>query len=214
MEKQEKEFILNKGLILGLVLLLFPITDLLYGLNMSTNSFFFIFVLLWIVVYTYFIIKWSKEFASYYEVFSFKDSFRILYIISALGFVVLTVGKIALWNVYSPDTYIEINHKRSQSSYDDALVELKIDNDSIVYNTDSLKNNMSQLSENIKLNNKLNFVNTFLKPTVDYWNDIKETGISKFHFIDILFSVLFINSIYCAILALFVRKKENFIKTN
>ena len=33
MEKQEKAFILNKGLILGLVLMLFPIIDLLYGLD-------------------------------------------------------------------------------------------------------------------------------------------------------------------------------------
>ena len=173
----------------------------------------FIFVVFWIIIFTFFLLKWAKEFAFNYEVFSFKDSFRVLYIISALGFVVLTVGKIALWNVYSPDTYIEINHKRSQSSYDEALVELKINNDSIVYNTDSLKNNMSQLSENIKLNNKLNFVNTFLKPTVDYWNDIKETGISKLHFINILIQVLFINSIYCAILALFVRKKEKFISS-
>ena len=40
------------------------------------------------------------------------------------------------------------------------------------------------------------------------------TWIDKTHFIQILVSVLFINSIYCAILALFIRKKEQFIKTN
>ena len=50
MEKQEKEFILNKGLILGLVLMLFPIIDLMYGLNMSTSNYFLVFGLLWLIV--------------------------------------------------------------------------------------------------------------------------------------------------------------------
>ena len=81
MDKQEKEFILNKGLILGLVLMLFPIIDLMYGLNMSTSNYFLVFGLLWLIVYTFLLVKWSKEFASYYELFPFRDAFRTLFIV-------------------------------------------------------------------------------------------------------------------------------------
>ena len=60
MEKQVKEFILNKGFILGLILILFPITEFIFGLNMSNTNYFLIFGLLWIVLYSYLIIKWTK----------------------------------------------------------------------------------------------------------------------------------------------------------
>ncbi len=212
MDKQEKEFVLNKGLILGLVLMLFPIIDLILGLNMSDTNYFLIFIFSWIVIYSFLILKWSKEFAFKYDVFSFKDSFRVLYIISALGFTVLTVGKIGLWNVYSSNTYIKINLNRAQKALDEANVMFNSENDLIV--SDSLKNNVSDSSDLVNLNNKRIFINKFLEPTVDYWKNLELEGISKTHFINILIQVLFLNSIYCAILALFVRKKEQFIKTN
>ena len=192
MEKQEKDFILNKGLLLGLVLVFFPIIDLIYGLNISSvNSinYLLIFIIGWPVVYTFLLLTWSKVIISFYDVFPFKDTFRVLFIISSLGFAVLTVGKIAIWNVYSPETYAEINLKRAQSQ----LSEYKLSND------------------NIEPDSKLLL---YQKEAVIQWSDLKKNGIAKTHFIQILVSVLFINSIYCAILALFIRKKEQFIKTN
>jgi len=188
MEKQEKDFILNKGLILGLVLMFFPIIDLMYGLNMSSTNYLLIFVIGWIVVYTFLLLIWSKVIISSYNVFPFKDTFRVLFIISALGFAVLTVGKIAIWNISSPEKYAEINLKRSQLQ----LTEYELSND-----------NIEPVSQP-----------TILRDVVNYWSDLKKNGIPKTHFIVILIQVLFINSIYCAILALLVRKKENFIKTN
>lgn len=211
MDKQEKEFVLNKGLILGLVLMLFPIIDFMYGLNMSDTNYFLIFIFSWIVIYSYLILKWSKEFAFKYNVFSFKDSFRVLYIISALGFAVLTVGKIGLWNVYSPNTYIEINLNRAQKALNEA--NLMFNSEDLIV-SDSLKNNVSETSDLVNLSNKRIFINKFLEPTLDYWKNLKLEGVSKTHFINILIQALFLNSIYCAILALFVRKKEQFIKTN
>jgi hypothetical protein len=201
MEKQEKEFILNKGLILGLVLFLFPITDLLYGLNMSTNSYFFIFALLWIVVYTYFIIKWSKEFASYYELFPFKDAFRTLFVISALAFAVLTVGKTLIWTVAYPDKYIEINEKRELEFM--SLQKSVIDNayKNGTFNEDKYEEQL----EGYKINQSL---------LQSKWEVMKSEGIGTTYFLQVLVSVLFFVAIYCAILALFVRKKEKFIKTN
>ena len=136
MEKQEKEFILNKGLILGMILILFPVTDFIFGLNMSEINYFLIFNLSWIFIYSFLILKWSKEFAINYDVFSFKESFRVLYLISALGFAVLTVGKMGLWNSYSPNTYIEINLNRAQKSLDQA---------NIIF-SDTITNNISDSS--------------------------------------------------------------------
>lgn len=256
MDKQEKEFILNKGLILGLVLMLFPIIDLMYGLNMSTTNSVLVFGLLWLIGYTFLLVKWSKEFAFKYDVFSFKDSFRVLYIISALGFVVLTVGKIGLWNVYSPNTYIEINLNRAQKIYDVALIELNIP-DSIrqgviegypinaqISNTKLNTSSSSSDSKETKIfknterhadaqreiflneggvrhydvcppefKKEVNYIRSLLQ-TVQSWQELKRIGIPKSHFIALLIPVLFLNSIFCAILALFVRKKEQFIKTN
>ena len=136
MEKQEKAFILNKGLILGLVLIFFPIIDLFYGLDMNWINYILIFGLLWIVIYSYLVVKWSKEFASYYEIFPFKDAFRTLFLISAVAFGVLTVGKIVLWNIYAPEKYIEINLRNPQTQYNLALKE--ISNDDRDCNYDSL----------------------------------------------------------------------------
>ena len=66
---------------------------------MNWINYILIFGLLWMVVYSYLVIKWSKEFASYYEIFPFKDAFRTLFLISVVAFGVLTVGKIVLWNI-------------------------------------------------------------------------------------------------------------------
>ena len=201
MEKQEKEFILNKGLILGLVLILFPIIDLMYGLNMSTSNYFLVFGLLWLIVYTFLLVKWSKEFASYYELFPFRDAFRTLFIVSALAFSVLTVGKTLLWTFSFPEKYIEINEKREigyfsiqKSVIDDAYKAGTFSDDQYEQQLEALNGNKLLLEEK--------------------WGEIKSEGLGTTYFVQVLVTVLFLNSIYCAILALFVRKKETFIKTN
>ena len=201
MEKEEKAFILNKGLILGLVLMLFPIIDLLYGLDMNWKNYLLIFGLLWMIVYSYLVVKWSKEFASYYEIFLFKDAFRTLFLISAVAFGVLTVGKSLLWTVSYPDKYVEINMKRElglfemqKSLIDEAYKEG-------TFNDDQYEEQTKDFNENKSL-------------ILSKWEMTKSEGLGVTYFLKVLIYVLFIISIYCAILALFVRKKEKFIKTN
>jgi len=201
MEKQEKEFILNKGLMLGLVLLIFPIIDLTFGLNMSLTNYLIVFFLAWTVVYTYFVVKWSKEFASYYELFSFRDAFRILFVISALGFGVLTVGKTVLWTFSYPDKYIEINEKRELSFF--SMQKSVIDNAQTqgAFSEDEYEDQLELYSSGKHL-------------LTDKWDVIRKEGLGTTYFLQILITVLFFIAIYCAILAFFVRKKETFIKTN
>ncbi len=201
MEKQEKEFILNKGLMLGLVLLIFPIIDLTFGLNMSLTNYLLVFFLAWTIVYTYFVVKWSKEFASYYELFSFRDAFRILFVISALGFGVLTLGKTVLWTFSYPDKYIEINEKRELSFF--SMQKSVIDNAYTqgAFSEDEYEEQLELYSSGKQL-------------LTDKWDVIRKEGLGTTYFLQILITVLFFIAIYCAILALFVRKKEQFIKTN
>ena len=202
MEKQEKEFILNKGLMLGLVLLIFPIIDLTFGLNMSLTNYLIVFFLAWTLVYTYFVVKWSKEFASYYEIFPFKDAFRTLFLISAVAFGVLTVGKTLLWTVSFPEKHIEINMQR----------HLDLVNVAIKYPIDE-----KYRSGSINGDEYEKLINNFESDTsliVSDWEIIKSEGLGLTHFLPTLISHLFFISIYCAILAFFVRKKENFIKIN
>ena len=201
MEKKEKEFILNKGLMLGLVLLIFPIIDLTFGLNMSLTNYLIVFFLAWTLVYTYFVVKWSKEFASYYELFSFRDAFRILFVISALGFGVLTVGKTVLWTFSYPNKYIEINEKRELSFF--SMQKSVIDNAYTqgAFSEDEYEEQLELYSSGKQL-------------LTDKWDVIRKEGLGTTYFLQILITVLFFIAIYCAILALFVRKKETFIKTN
>ena len=201
MEKQEKAFILNKGLILGLVLIFFPIIDLFYGLDMNWINYILIFGLLWMVVYSYLVVKWSKEFASYYEIFPFKDAFRTLFLISAVAFGVLTVGKTLLWTVSFPEKYIEINMQRQLEPY--KMIKSMLDEqylDGFINGDDYEK----------KINNFESQNNLI----VSNWETLRSEGLGVTYFLQLLIFVLFIISIYCAILAFFVRKKENFIKTN
>ena len=201
MEKQEKAFILNKGLILGLVLMFFPIIDLFYGLDMNWINYILIFGLLWMVVYSYLVVKWSKEFASYYEIFPFKDAFRTLFLISAVAFGVLTVGKTLLWTVSFPEKYIEINMQRQLEPY--KMIKSMLDEQYLdgSINGDDYEKKIN----NFESQNNL---------IVSNWETLRSEGLGVTYFLQLLISVLFIISIYCAILAFFVRKKENFIKTN
>jgi hypothetical protein len=201
MEKQEKAFILNKGLILGLVLIFFPIIDLFYGLDMNWINYILIFGLLWMVVYSYLVVKWSKEFASYYEIFPFKDAFRTLFLISAVAFGVLTVGKTLLWTVSFPEKYIEINMQRQLEPY--KMIKSMLDEQYLdgSINGDDYEKKIN----NFESQNNL---------IVSNWETLRSEGLGVTYFLQLLIFVLFIISIYCAILAFFVRKKENFIKTN
>ena len=201
MEKQEKAFILNKGLILGLVLMFFPIIDLFYGLDMNWINYILIFGLLWMVVYSYLVVKWSKEFASYYEIFPFKDAFRTLFLISAVAFAVLTVGKTLLWTVSFPEKYIEINMQRQLEPY--KMIKSMLDEQ---YLDGSINgDDYEEKINNFESQNNL---------IVSNWEILRSEGLGVTYFLQLLIFVLFIISIYCAILAFFVRKKENFIKTN
>ena len=201
MEKQEKAFILNKGLILGLILMFFPIIDLFYGLDMNWINYILIFGLLWMVVYSYLVVKWSKEFASYYEIFPFKDAFRTLFLISAVAFGVLTVGKTLLWTVSFPEKYIEINmqrqlepYKKIKSILDEQYIDGSINGDEYEKQINNFESQNSLIVSN--------------------WEILRSEGLGITYFLQLLIFVLFIISIYCAILAFFVRKKENFIKIN
>jgi len=201
MEKQAKQFILNKGLILGLILMFFPIIDLLYGSDMSLTNYLLIFGLLWMFVYSFLILKWSKEFASYYEIFPFKDAFRTLFVISALSLAVLTVGKTLLWTFSFPEKYIEINMQRELGFFEiqKSLIDKAYKEGT--FNDNQYEDQIKSFDESTRL-------------ISSKWEMIKSQGLGVTYFLQVLIYVLFLISIYCAILALFVRKKETFIKTN
>ena len=201
MEKQEKEFILNKGLTLGIILILFPVTDFIYGENMSISNYFLIFGLVWFIVFSYLIIKWTKVVASYYDFFPFKDTFRTLFLLSALAFGILTVGKTLLWTVSFPEKYVEINEKRELGYYN--FNKSIIDN---AYQDGTFSD--EQYDEQLEF---LDVNKTLLE---DKWNVIRSEGLGPTYFLQMLITVLFFISIYCAILALILQRKESIVKTN
>ena len=195
MDKQEKDFIINKGFLLGLILLFFPLLDLTYGSKMSNTNYFIIFGLLWMILYTYLIIKWTKIVSSYYEYFPFKDTFRTLFLISAIAFGVLTVGKTLLWTFSFPEKYIEINEYRELSYFN---IQKSVIDEAYQNGTFSDEQYEEQM---LSLNN-----NKILLE--EKWDMIRSEGIGATYFFQMLISVLFLISVYCLILALIIRKKE------
>jgi len=195
MDKQEKDFIINKGFLLGLVLLIFPLLDLMFGSKMNNTNYFIIFGLLWMIVYSYLIIKWTKIVASHYEYFPFKDTFRTLFLISSIAFGVLTVGKTLLWTVSFPEKYIEINEYRELSYFN---IQKSVIDEAYQNGTFSDEQYEEQM---LSLNN-----NKILLE--EKWDIIRSEGIGATYFFQMLISVLFLISVYCLILALIIRKKE------
>ena len=122
MENKEKELLLNRGLLLGLFFSVFPILDLMFGAEMSLSKYYSLFYGVWFLVYSVFIVYIGKEFKAFSPIFDFRNSFRVLFIVSALSLSILTVTRIALWNVFYPAKYIELNEAR-----DVKLIAVSID---------------------------------------------------------------------------------------
>ena len=198
MDSEQKEYIKNKGLILGLVLICFPLLDFMFGLNMSLLNSFLLFKVLWVFIFTFLLVRWFKEYTSSYDVFAFKDSFKLLFVISLIGFGVLTAGKILIWNISSTDKYIDINEKRDL----DEIYLLISMNDSLYANGKITAEKYDETRDGFPK----------IEDVKDNWNDLREKGLGITWFPQSLIYVLFLNSIYCAILALFLRKKEEFTK--
>ena len=168
---------------------------------MSISNYFLIFGLIWFIVFSYLIIKWTKVVASCYEFFPFKDTFRTLFLLSALAFGILTVGKTLLWTVSFPEKYVEINEKRELGFLN--FHKSIIDN---AYQDGSFSD--EQYDEQLEV---LDINKTLLE---DKWNVIRSEGLGSTYFLQLLITVLFFISIYCAILAFILQTKESIVKTN
>ena len=203
MENNEKELLLNRGLLLGLFFSVFPILDLMFGAEMSISKYYSLFYGVWFLVYSVFIVYIGKEFKSFSPIFDFRNSFRVLFIVSALSLSILTVTRIALWNVFYPAKYIELNEAR-----DVKLIAVSIDFTKSTldkaYTDDDLTDD--EYDESLTaIDSQLEFAESSI---AEKWEFIKENGISKSLFVGNLIYNLFFIAIYNAILALFLRRKN------
>ena len=209
MDQSDKGYILNKGLILGTVLIFFPIINLMFGMRMGWISAALIFGVFWIVIYTFLVVKWARKYASNYEVFPFRDAFRSLFVISAIGFGILTVGKIAIWNISYEHKYIDLQSHYYQDLFDD-LYDLNKENyDELLSEGKITADKHESQIKKLEEDNEKSKIE--LEIDIQKW---KNEGLGSTFFIGRLVYRLFFFAVYCAILALFVRKKQKFIKTN
>ena len=201
MEDNQKSFIINKGLSLGLILTLFPIFDLMFGINIGWTSYFIIFGLIWIILYTFLIIRYTKSFFQNVEFLSFRDAFRSLFVISALAFLILTFSKFLLWQISFPEKYIDINQSRSLSIFE--TQKSVIDNS---YKEGTL--------DDEEYEKAITTINEFKTQMSNDWDNIRSEGLPLTYFFGKLVTLLFFIAIYCAILALFIRRKAPLIRMN
>ena len=201
MEDNQKSFIINKGLSLGLILTLFPIFDLMFGISIGWTSYFIIFGLIWIILYTFLIIRYTKSFFQNVEFLSFRDAFRSLFVISALAFLILTFSKFLLWQISFPEKYIDINQSRSLSIFE--TQKSVIDNS---YKEGTL--------DDEEYEKAITTINEFKTQMSNDWDNIRSEGLPLTYFFGKLVTLLFFIAIYCAILALFIRRKAPLIRMN
>ena len=203
MENKEKELLLNRGLLLGLFFSVFPILDLMFGAEMSLTKYYILFFGVWFVMYSVAIVYIGKEFKAFTSIFDFRSSFRVLFIVSALAFSILTVTRISLWNVFYPVKYIELNEAR-----DVKLISASISFTKSALDNAYIEGNLSdeEYDESlVDIEGQLEFAESSI---LEKWEFIKENGISKSLFIGNLIYNLFFIAIYNAILALFLRRKN------
>ena len=206
MEKQEKELLLNRGLWLGLFFSVFPFMDLLFGAEMSLSKYYGLFFGVWFVVYTIAIVLIGKEFKVKALIFNFRNAFRVLFIVSALAFSILTVTKISLWNVFYPEKYIELNEKREAKLIAELIAFTESSLDKAYAEGDLTDDEYEESS--IQIQEQLDFADSKIK---EKWTYIKDNGISKSLFIGNLIYNLFFIAIYNAIIALFIRRKNEIV---
>ena len=203
MENKKKELLLNRGLLLGLFFSVFPILDFMFGAEMSLSKYYSLFYGVWFLVYSVFIVYIGKEFKSFSPIFDFRNSFRVLFIVSALSLSILTVTRVALWNVFYPAKYIELNEARDVKLIDVTIDFTKSTLDKAYTDGDLTDDEYDESLTAI--DSQLEFAESSI---AEKWEFIKENGISKSLFVGNLIYNLFFIAIYNAILALFLRRKN------
>ena len=203
MQQSEKEFFLNRGLYLGIFFSFFPIIDLVYGENMTLKTYYLVFYGLWFIITIALLLFFGKEYRATSNFFDFKSAFRILFIISAIGFSLRTVTKISLWNVFYPEKYIELNEARDSklTSFTFEFSKSSLDK---AYKKGSLSD--EEYEESMKIiDNQIITTNEMIE---EKWNDLKQNGIGKTFFVGNLIFNLFFMIILNALLALIIRRKH------
>ena len=180
--------------------------DLLFGAEMSLSKYYGWFFGVWFVAYTIAIVFIGKEFKVKALIFNFRNAFRVLFIVSALAFSILTVTKISLWNVFYPEKYIELNEKREAELITE-LITFTESSLAKAYTEGDLTDDEYDESS-IQIQEQLDFADSKIK---EKWSYIKDNGISKSLFIGNLIYNLFFIAIYNAIIALFIRRKNEIV---
>ena len=212
MNEFEKKFILNKGLYLGSLLSVFPILDLFYGETMPLTTYYIIFKFLGFLIILSCLCYFTKEYKIYldsqkqdefYNKYSFKRFFKLIFLISCASLIVLTCTRISTWSIMYPSKYIEINEKRttktanyflsfSQSAIDEKYKEGQIDSDTYEELNEDIENSKEQLNDELGRR----------------FDEFKLSGLSNFYFINKLVEDVFLMALLSSIIALFFRKKQ------
>ena len=190
--------ILNKGILLGCFLILFPLVFLFkgndFGLIFYCSVYFIQFC-----GYTLLLIIFSKQFSKSTNSFSFKECFSFIFQISMVAVLCLTFAKFLIWNLSFTDKYIQ-----SRENIERKILSLQ---EQTLINSYEKGN----LSDDLYNKQSDNFIK--IKSEVEKkWEMNKETGLEFSFFFKFLITNLFLISLYCLLLSIFLKKKVEFIE--
>ena len=191
--------ILNKGIVLGCFLILFPLVFLFKGNDFSLIFYFTVYFIQF-CGYTFLIIMFAKQFSKSTSSFSFKECFSFIFQISMVALLCLTFAKFLIWNLSFTDNYMQ-----SRENIERKL--LSIQEQALV---DSYEK--GNLSDDMYNNQSDNFIK--LKSEIEKkWEINKESGLEFGFFFKFLITNLFLVLLYCLLLSIFLKKKVEFIES-
>ena len=191
--------ILNKGILLGCFLILFPLVFLFKGNDFGLIFYFSVYFIQF-CGYTFLLIIFSKQFSKSTNSFSFKECFSFIFQISMVALLCLTFAKFLIWNLAFTDEYLQSREnieRKLLSVQEQALID---------------SHEKGNLSDDLYNKQSDNFIK--IKSEVEKkWEMNKETGLEFSFFFKFLITNLFLVSVYCLFLSIFLKKKVEFIES-
>tara|TARA_Y100000766_G_scaffold40864_1_gene30931 strand:- start:215 stop:832 length:618 start_codon:yes stop_codon:yes gene_type:complete len=203
MKNTYNDFVLKNGLTLGIFFSIFPISFFLFGENMSLKVYFFLFWFVWLIVTIYMLLNFGRQKREKSEIFDFKNAFKVMFLISALGLLLLSATKTTLWHIMYPEKYISLHQAKDKKIMNNLFdfMNSKLDKAYQDGNLtdDNYDDNITELEEQKK--SSIEAINS-------KWQPISDEGLGKMFFLQELIANLFFFSIVNVILALIIKRKQ------
>ena len=184
-----KEFVLKNGLLLGMILITFNLSNFIFEFTLFQKI--IILGLVWFIVYLFFHFYYILNLKKVFKNLSFKELFTSLFKLSAISILIFIAFKACFWGVVFEDKYLD-----NKLNFSIQIIDFSEDMMKKSYEEAETDSERKIIGEQLELlnNSKANINKEFI--------EVKSQGVKLFSFIGSYFSSLFFAILINAILAL------------